>query len=104
MSGRTGYEFVDREGDEIVLQCRPRYPAYKKCRDARAWEHCYSCVPDQKGRFWVWSYKPVGKNARKGEPTEYVMVRPRWFRVRNKARRCAMDRAGLMCTPWEQMK
>jgi hypothetical protein len=101
MAHNAGWNFVDKDGDEVVLQGTEGRPVYYKASDARGWMHCYSIVPDQKGRYWVWTYKPVGKGARKGGSREYMIVKPRWFRIRRKAKNCAEHRLGLLRTPYE---
>ena len=88
-------ELVDDDGDVVIFEVNPRFwnaALYYFIEDARGWLHCHAMFRDTKGRFWVWSYRPVGKGARSGKARDFVINKPRWYRRRKSAMREATRR------------
>ena len=82
----------DEHGEKVEFDLKPGRAVYSYQTDPRGWLHCYTPWKDTQGRFWVWSYKPMGKGSRSGIATDYELWHPRWFRSRSKAKKVAMDR------------
>jgi hypothetical protein len=82
----------DKDGNKIEFDLKEGQAVYTYQVDARGWMHCYTPWRDITGKFWCWSYKPLGKGARTGHASDFAMVRPRWFSHRYKAKRTALKR------------
>ena len=55
-------------------------------------QYCYTPHPDTEGRYWAWTYKPVGKGARTGKARRFKMIERVQFSHRNKAKARALAR------------
>jgi hypothetical protein len=82
----------DKDGNKIEFDLKPGESVYAYSVDARGWMHCYTPHRDTTGRFWCWSYKPIGKGSQSGTATDFKLMRPRCFAVRYKAKRLAQKR------------
>ncbi len=54
--------------------------------------HCYTPWKDTKGRYWTFTYKPVGKGSRTGKATKFRLVDLVSFKKRKLAHKRALDR------------
>lgn len=93
---RSASGLRDKDGDPIRFNLRPDqnlYLYYEVTRGPRkGTRHCYTPWKDTKGRYWAFTYKPIGPGSRSGKARKFKLVDLVSFKKRKLADQRAQDR------------
>jgi hypothetical protein len=87
---------TDKDGDPIQFDLKPSqhthlyYEVNKGTK--KGTRHCYTPWKDTKGRYWTFTYKPVGPGSRSGKAAKFKMADLVSFKKRKLAKKRALDR------------
>lgn len=76
-------------GHSIIFKLKPNQHAYNYYAGPRGEMFCYTSHPDTAGNYWAWTYQPIGKGSRSGDPHQWKVERL----VKCARRKTAIDRA-----------
>jgi len=82
----------DSAGESIRFELDPGQHTYLFYAGPNGEQYCYTPHPDTEGRYWAWTYKPVGRGARSGTATRFKMIDRVKLAHRNKAKARALAR------------
>ena len=93
---RSSTSLRDKDGEPVQFRLKNNqrsYLYYEVNKGSRkgTW-HCYTPWKDTKGRYWAFTYKPVGPGSRSGKATRYEIRQPVSFKKRKLAQKRALDR------------
>ena len=93
---RQSTGLTDKDGDPIQFRLRDDQNSYLrytiKTGTKKGTWHCYTPWKDTKGRYWTFTYAPVGPGSRTGKAKRYEIRKPVSFKKRKLAKARALDR------------